>query len=118
MKTEDLLNLDYRQMENKIKLVKALQIIPPLSKIDIEDLDQRYIEKALYIMCNKYGMFIKIMQDPNSGDYGYNIWCANIYKRGNLKELAKIYGICMDEILIKSAIVIYSEVRRLKKKNK
>ena len=116
MKTKDLLNLDYRQMENKIKLVKALQMIPPLSRIESEDIDQTHIEKAIHIMCNKYDMFVKIMQDPKSGDK-CDIWCMHIYKMSSLKEVAKIYGVCIDEILIKSAIAIYSEVRRLKKKS-
>lgn len=114
MTTNQLLNLDYRDNDNRYTLVKALQLIPPLAKMNPSAIDMLHIEKALHIMCNKYGMFLKVQQDPVSGD-GYDIWNCQIYSRSNLKLLGRIYGMCLDELFIKTAIAVYSEVRKQKK---
>ena len=119
MTTNQLLNLDFRELENRKKLFKALRLIPPLSKIPEDEIEPYHLEKALHIMCNKYNMFTRIQQDPVSGD-GYDIWSCQIYNTNTLSELGKVYGISLFEVFIKVNIAVYSEVRKQKKgaKNK
>lgn len=115
MTTNQLLNLDWRKNNNREKLSKALLIIPPLKKIANEngDIGIKEIQKAIHIMCNKYEMFVKIMQDPQSGDK-CDIWSCYIYNQKNLKQINKIYSISLEELVTKLAIALYSEVRKRK----
>ena len=74
MKTKDIINLDCREDENKIKIQMALRKIKPFSKIDMEEevsLDK--LEKILRLLCNKYKILIWVFMDPASTD-DYIIW--------------------------------------------
>ena len=113
MTTNQLLNLDWQDNENRYTLTLALQKIPPLAKMNPNKIDLSHVQKAIHIMCNKYDMFIRIQQDPKSGNK-CDIWSCQIYNIVTLNELGKIYGVCIEEVLIKSAIAIYSRVRKLK----
>lgn len=114
MTTNQLLNLDWRDNDNRYTLVLALQKIPPLAKLNASDIDLNHVEKAIHIMCSKYDMLVRIQQDPKSGDC--DIWNCQIYDGKNLDLLGKVYGICIEEVFIKSAIVMYSVVRKRKGK--
>lgn len=117
MTTEELLNLDFREQRNRDKLLKALKIIPPLSKIPDDELEPCHLEKALHIMCNKYGIFVRIQQDPVSGDK-CDIWHCIIYNRKDLSTLGSIYGISLFEVFIKTNIAAYSIVKKIKRREK
>lgn len=115
MTTAELLNLDFRSKENVIKLYKALKLIPPLSKMSDGEIKQQHLEKALHIMCNKYGMFIRIWQDPQSGGE-HDIWRCQVFGADTLGGLVAVYGISLFEILIKVNIAVYAIVRKKKKR--
>ena len=55
MKTEQILNLDYRKKENKEIIQKVLRKIKPLSKYSDEvDVPIEAIEKLIHVLVQKY----------------------------------------------------------------
>lgn len=96
-------------------LYKALKLIPPLAKMDDNEIELFHLEKALHIMCKKYGMFIKISQDPVSGT-DHDIWYCQVFSSETLNVLGKVYGISLLEVFIKANIAMYSVVKKKKKR--
>ena len=68
-------------------------------------------------MCKKYGIFVRIQQDPVSGDK-CDIWHCIIYNRKDLSTLGSIYGISLFEVFIKTNIAAYSIVKKIKRREK
>lgn len=114
MKTSELINLDWTDDDNRYILVTALQKIPPLAKMNASAIDSVHVEKAIHIMCYKYGFHIRINQDAQANKK-YDVWNCQLYNDKDLKIVSRVYGMCMDEVLIKTAIVLYSQVRRVKR---
>lgn len=112
MTTNQILNLDCREEENKEIIQKVLRQIKPLSRFsDEEEIPIEALEKAITIMCKKYNIRIRdISPDIWSADKKI-IWRANIISDKNLMSRGNVYGISMYEVLAKSAIKLYSEIR-------
>lgn len=114
MKTNDIIELDYREKENKQIIQKALLSVKPLSKFsDEKQVPLESLEKLLHMICSKYKVRLRyISQDPIASDDG-DIWRCEVIYENNLHH-ENIYGICIYEIFAKLVIFLWSE----KKKNK
>lgn len=111
MKTDDILNLDYRKEESRETIQRVLRKIKPLSKFSEEnDVPLEAIEKAIRVMVNKYDI------TPQWLMMSYHEQTISIYSIGvkttNTHEwLGNVYGMCLYEVFAKLAIKIYSEIK-------
>lgn len=109
MKTAEIIELDYRVVENRNTIQKVLKKIKPLSKYsEEENVPIDMLEMLLYKLCSKYAVHINITQDPVSGDT--NIWKCTIINDKTL-YMFYVFGMCMYEVLAKVCIGIYSGVK-------
>ena len=113
MKTEQILNLDYRKKENQEIIQKVLRKIKPLSKYpDGCDIPFEAIEKAITVMCKKYCLRVKEFVPEVWSNKNCTIWRAVIINDTNLETVELIYGITIYEVFSKCAIRLYAEVRK------
>lgn len=110
MKTEQILNLDYREDENKETIQKVLRKIKPLSKYSDEIVPLEAIEKTIKVITNKYEIA------PQWMTMAYHESILGIYSIGvkttvDHKWLGTVYGMCLYETFAKLAIKMYSEIR-------
>lgn len=111
MKTEQILNLDYRKEENQEIIQKVLRQIKPLSKFSEEnDVPLEAIERAIRVMVCKYEITPQWMhmvyENPILGVYSIGVKTSDTHK-----WLGDVYGMCLYEVFAKLAIKIYSEVK-------
>ena len=111
MKTEEILNLDYREKENQEIIQKVLRKIKPLSKYSVEEnVPLEAIEKLIRILCRKYEITPQWMgmsfHEPILGIYSVGIKTTTDHA-----WLGNVYGISVYEVFAKMAIKIYSEVK-------
>lgn len=111
MKTEQILNLDYRKEENREIIQKVLRKIKPLSKFSEEnDIPLEAIEKVIRVMVCKYEITPQWMhmtyENPILGVYSIGVKTSDTHK-----WLGDIFGMCLYEVFAKLAIKIYSEVK-------
>ena len=111
MKTEQILNLDFRKEENKEIIQKVLRKIKPLSKCSVEeDIPLEKIEKVVKVLSNKYEI------TPQWVNMSYRSNECNVYSVGvktttDHSWLGNVYGMCLYELFAKLAIKMYSEIR-------
>lgn len=112
MKTKDILELDYRNENEKEIIQKVLKQIKPLSRYsEEEDVSIKDLEKMLLVVCRKYNIAIKsITPDFFSGD-SVTVWRCVLYDDISLKHYGYIYGTSTYEILAKTAILMFSEIK-------
>ena len=110
MKTDDILNLDYRKEESQEIIQKVLRKIKPLSKYSDENVPLEEIEKLIRVLCQKYEITPQWMTmsfcEPILGIYSIGVKTTTDHK-----WLGNVYGICLYEIFAKLAIKMYSEVK-------
>ena len=113
MKTEDILNLDCREEENKEIIQRVLRKIKPLSKYSDEcEIPLEAIEKLLTVMCKKYCINIKEITPNVLANNKQTIWKATIVNENEFVLLNYIYGVSIYEVLSKSTIEIYTKVKK------
>lgn len=113
MKTEDILNLDCREKENKEIIQRVLRKIKPLSKYSDEcEIPLEAIEKLLTVMCKKYCINIKEITPNVLANNKQTIWKATIINENEFALLNYIYGVSIYEVLSKSTIEIYTKVKK------
>ena len=111
MKTEEILNLDYRKEENKEIIQKVLRKIKPLSRFsDEKEVPLYAIEKLIRVLCSKYEISPQWMrmtfEDPVLGVYAIGV--KNTTKH---EWLGDVYGMCLYEVFAKLGIKMYSEIK-------
>ncbi len=111
MKTEQILNLDYRKEENKEIIQKVLRKIKPLSKYSDEiDVPIEAIEKLVRVLVQKYEITPQWMTmsyfEPILGLYSIGVKTTTDHK-----WLGTVYGMCLYEVFAKLAIKMYSEIK-------
>lgn len=110
MKTEQILNLDYRKEESQEIIQKVLTKIKPLSKYSDELVPLDAIEKLIRVLCQKYEITPQWMtmsfHEPILGIYSIGVKTTTDHK-----WLGTVYGMCLYEVFAKLAIKMYSEVK-------
>ena len=110
MKTEQILNLDYRKEESQEIIQKVLTKIKPLSKYSDEFVPLEVIEKLIRVLCQKYEITPQWMtmsyHEPILGLYSIGVKTTTDHK-----WLGTVYGMCLYEVFAKLAIKMYSEVK-------
>lgn len=110
MKTEQILNLDYRKEESQEIIQKVLTKIKPLSKYSDEFVPLEAIEKLIRVLCQKYEIIPQWMtmsyHEPILGIYSIGVKTTTDHK-----WLGTVYGMCLYEVFAKLAIKMYSEVK-------
>ena len=111
MKTEQILNLDYRKEENQEIIQKVLRKIKPLSRYsDESNIPIEAIEKLVRVLVQKYEIMPQWMTmsyfEPN-----HNIYSIGIKTMTDNEWLGTVYGMCLYEVFAKLAIKMYSEVK-------
>lgn len=111
MKTEDILNLDYRKEENQEIIQKVLKKIKPLSRYTDVEVPLEMIEKFIGAMCKKYEVTPQWMrmtyEEPMMSIYSIGVKTTDDHK-----WLGDVYGMCLYEAFAKLAIKIYSEIKK------
>ena len=111
MKTEQILNLDYRKEESKEIIQKVLRKIKPLSKYSEEEqIPIEVIEKVIRVLCTKYEITPQWM-NISFRDGITNIYSIGVKTTTDHKWLGNVYGICLYEVFAKLVIKMYSEVK-------
>lgn len=111
MKTEDILNLDYRKEENKEIIQKVLRKIKPLSKYpEGEQIPIEAIEKVIRIMCKKYEISPQWLS-MTFMESDYTNYMVGVKTTTDHKWLGNAFGMCLYEVFAKLAIKIYSEIK-------
>lgn len=111
MKTEQILNLDYRKEESQEIIQKVLRKIKPLSKYsDESNIPIEAIEKLVRVLVKKYEITPQWMTmsyfEPTLGIYSIGVKTTTEHE-----WLGTVYGMCLYEVFAKLAIKIYSEVK-------
>ena len=113
MTTKEVLELDYREEENKKTIQKVLRKLKPLSKYsEDEDIPLSAIEKAIKIMCSKYMIRVMSITPDIWVNKKSDVWRCHIINDSNLETIGFVFGISMYEIFAKTAILIYSEIKK------
>ena len=113
MKTNDVLNLDCREEENKVKVQKVLRQLKPLSKYsDEDDIPLVAIEKAIKIMSSKYQVRIRNIVPDIWSNKKSDVWRCEVVDDSTLALIGYVYGISIYEVFAKTAILIYSEIKK------
>ena len=110
MKTEDILNLDYRKEENQESIQRVLRKIKPLSKFsEDENVPFEKLEKLIGLYQNKYAIKIQYIIPNYEGSI---IYSASLLRSDNFKWIGNVYGMCMYELFAKIAIKMYTEIKK------
>ena len=110
MKTEDILNLDYRKEENQESIQRVLRKIKPLSKFsEDENIPFEKLEKLIGLYQNKYAIKIQYIMPNYEGSI---IYSASLLRTDNFKWIGNVYGMCMYELFAKIAIKMYTEIKK------
>ena len=113
MTTNQVINLDCREKKNQEIIQKVLKQIKPLSRYsDEEQIPFSALEKVITIMCKKYCMRIRDFTPDIWSNESHTIWRATLINETNLKTIDDVYGITLYEVFAKSAIRLYSEVKK------
>ena len=111
MKTEQILNLDYRKEESQEIIQKVLRKIKPLSKYsDESNIPIEAIEKLIRVLVQKYEITPQWMS-MSYFDNSFGIYSIGIKTTTDHKWLGTVYGMCLYEMFAKLAIKMYSEVK-------
>ena len=114
MKTEQILNLDYRKEENKKIIQKVLRQVKPLSKFsDDEQIPLELLERTVSVLTNKYEIspqwIISVYKNPGKGCYGY--YTVGVKTTTDHKWLGNASGSTIYELFAKLVIKMYAHVR-------
>lgn len=113
MKTEEVLNVDYRTEEGQQIIQKALFRIPAIQKNFFEGgtVPLEGIEKLISSICRKYAIMIQYIC-PTYTKGETPLYCISLKLIEPYSWLDNVYGCCLYEVMAKAAIKMYSEVKK------
>lgn len=111
MKTEEILNLDFRKEESKFIIQKALKKISFFSKFENEDVPIEAIELFIGKVSKKYDVLPQNMR-MFLLDNGLFMYAIDVKKMSNYEYLWTIHGICLYEVFAKLAINLYVQIKK------
>lgn len=114
MKTEQIMNLDYRKEENQKIIQKVLRQVKPLSKFsDEEQIPIEMLEKTVSVLTNKYEIQPQWItcgfRGPIRGGIGY--YSVGVKTTTDHKWLGDASGRTIYELFAKLVIKMYTHVR-------
>lgn len=113
MTTNEVMNLDCREEKNQKIIQKVLRQIKPLSKYSDEcDIPIEAVEKAISVMCKKYLIGVRDLTPDVLSNSEHTIWRAWIINDTNFKTIEMVYGVSLYEVLAKTAIRLYTEIKK------
>ena len=111
MKTEQILNLDYRKEESQEIIQKVLRKIKPLSKYsDESNIPIEAIEKLIRVLVQKYEITPQWMT-MSYFEQTLGIYSICVKTTTGHEWLGTVYGMCLYEVFAKLAIKMYSEIK-------
>ena len=111
MKTEQILNLDYRKEESQEIIQKVLRKIKPLSKYsDESSIPIEAIEKLIRVLVQKYEITPQWMT-MSYFEPIISIYSIGVKTTAEHEGLGTVYGMCLYEVFAKLAIKMYSEIK-------
>lgn len=102
-----VLNLDYREEENKEVIQSYLKKIKPLAKCDGK-VPLTKIERVITVLSKKYNMRVRDFVPDVWSNESEIIWKAVLIDDRNLNQVGVIYGLSLYEVFAKTAIYMYS----------
>lgn len=113
MDVENILNIDYRTDEGKAEIQKALFEIPPVKRNcdESKDVPIEAIEKVISVISRKYVIELKeitLSLIPHNNDMLYRVAIF----RNPYYTYKILYACCIYELLSKSAIYMYNEIKK------
>lgn len=116
--TEQLLILDWKKEENRIKIQKALRKIKPFAKYVDQDVPLEMLEKFVCKMTMKYNIeiqWVNYVVIKNNVPF----WSASVKQGGPDHEwLGSVDGICLYELMCKVCILFYVNIKKEKVKER
>ena len=111
MTTNQVIQLDCRERENRETIQRVLRQIKPLSKYsDESNIPIEAIEKLIRVLVQKYEITPQWMTmsyfEPILGIYSIGVKTTTEHE-----WLGTVYGMCLYEVFAKLAIKMYSEVK-------
>lgn len=115
MRVRDILQLDYREEENKEVIQNMLKKIKPFSKYENEDVEISKIEKFIGVATKKYDLYVRdIMFASIVTDNNEILYNLHLYRESDLQIICEIYGCELYELMAKTAIYIYALIKNEK----
>ena len=115
MRVRDILQLDYKEEENKEVIQNMLKKIKPFSKYEDEDVEISKIEKFIGVATKKYDLYVRdIMFASIVTDNNEILYNLHLYRESDLQIICEIYGCELYELMAKTAIYIYALIKNEK----
>ena len=115
LRVRDILQLDYREEENKEVIQNMLKKIKPFSKYENEDVEISKIEKFIGVATKKYDLYVRdIMFASIVTDNNEILYNLHLYRESDLQIICEIYGCELYELMAKTAIYIYALIKNEK----
>ena len=115
MRVRDILQLDYKEEENKEVIQNMLKKIKPFSKYEDEDVEMSKIEKFIGVATKKYDLYVRdIMFASIVTDNNEILYNLHLYRESDLQIICEIYGCELYELMAKTAIYIYALIKNEK----
>lgn len=108
MNIKDIVNLDFREQDNKNIIQEWLNKIPYIQKNNT-DLDT--LINFTHKICRKYKIWLKIKNDPFVHK-DYDVWSSTLIDDLTLETINKIYGMCIYELFAKQLLYLYAYTRK------
>lgn len=113
MTTNELLELDYREPVNVVKIEKALRKMEPFKDIPLsESVPILKMEMAVAKMEKKTGLYVNYITPLRVGRN--HLYTARIMSPKLFTEVKKIYGVSLYELFSKLCIFFYTKYVNVK----
>lgn len=109
MTTNQIMELDCREEENREIIQKVLKKIGPLSKYSEEEqVPFEKVEKLVTVLSKRYNMRVRDFVPDVWSNSNESIWRATIIDDNDLRTIKLVYGLSVYEVFAKTAICMYS----------
>lgn len=111
MTTNEILDLDYRKKENRVKIQKALRMIPQLSESGDGIIPLRELEKLVGSFCREYEVMIHYIC-PTYLPGECDMLAASLKRTSDMEWLETVYSMCCYELFAKLSVKLYSDIKK------
>lgn len=113
MRTSEILELDYREHDDRLVVQNVLRKIKPFANIPKPvEVPVAKLEKCLQVLSHKYDYVVSIHLDPVSNN-STPIWrCAVVRYGQSVGSGTNVWGTSLYEVLAKAIILVYGAGRR------